>query len=202
MKTIKITSSSQLGQDCKKWAQAKFKDQYIFLEDKDFSRADVLFSLFHNKIFSKKTLNLFKSTYNFHGGSLPDYRGSGSPIWSIINGENTTAITVHEITEKLDSGNIYIEQRLTINKNDTGETLYDRLCKTAFDIFKENFQLLVENKIKPKTQNHSKKNVLYTKKDLSSVKNLTNYIKALNHSSKENAYFYNSKGKKIEIKYD
>lgn len=202
MKKIKITTSSELGKMCEKWAKTKFRDQYIFLEENDWSKADVLFSIFHNKIFSVETLNLFKLKYNFHGGSLPDYRGSASPIWSIINREKTTAITVHEIIEKLDAGNIYIEEILMIDNSDTGETLYNKLYKKAYNIFQENFQLLAENKIKVKEINRNKKDVLYTKKDLNKAMDLTNYIKAFSHKSKQNAFFYNSKGEKVEIKYE
>ena len=201
MKKIRITDTSEIGRRCLNWAKSKYGNKFLFVE-KDSYNVDVLFSIFHNKIFSSKELKKYKLKYNFHGGPLPEYRGSGSPIWCIINGEKITSITVHEIVEKLDAGDVYLSKNIEISEHDTGETLYNKLTELVFSIFCENFIKFVNKKIVPVKQ--SKKTTIrnYTREDLIKAKNLTNIVRAFNHSKKENAYFYNKYGKKIELKYD
>lgn len=201
MKKIKITTSSMIGQKCFDWAFKNFKDRYFF-EEAETKRVDVLFSIFHNKIFKDDELKQFKCGYNFHGGSLPDYRGSGSPIWSIINEEKYTALTIHRLVKKIDAGEIILEKKIYINKNDTGETLYNKLCKKIFETFKNEFVNLVEEQIKPLSIDSTKPNNLYTRKDLEKAKDLTKFVRAFHHNFKEKAYYFNSKGNKIEISYE
>lgn len=201
MKKIKITNSSEVGKKCFDWAYKNYKSELTFIQD-NHSKVDVLFSVFHNKVFKKDELKLFKKAYNFHGGSLPDYRGSSSPIWSIINGELNTALTVHELTDKIDSGEVYIVKNVIIEKHDTGESLYNKLSNVAYYVFKENFMKLINFKVLPMKKCSSKINKIYFRKDLEKRKNLTDLIRALHHSKKEKAYYINKAGQKIELSYE
>ena len=202
MKKIKITTSSQIGKECQLWAKSFFQDKYIVLDENDWSKAEILFSIFHNKIFSKKDLSSYKFSYNFHGGSLPDYRGSASPIWSILNNEKYTSITVHKIVEKLDSGEVYIVKNIKIDDHDTGQSLYNKLCIEVFKLFKKNFESLINNNLPALKTTKSKEDRIYTRQDTHQVKNITNIVRAFHHSELEKAYYYNKYGKKIELNYE
>ena len=43
-----------------------------------------------------------KFSINIHGSLLPKYRGRTPHVWSIINGETKTGITVHLIENECD----------------------------------------------------------------------------------------------------
>jgi methionyl-tRNA formyltransferase len=64
---------------------------------------------------------------NVHYAPLPRYRGRASVNWALINGEPSTAITVHEIAPGLDAGRILFQRPVDIRDGDTVTDLYERL---------------------------------------------------------------------------
>lgn len=47
---------------------------------------------------------------NAHLGDLPRYRGNAVPNWAILNGEPRVALTLHEMSDDLDAGDIYLQE--------------------------------------------------------------------------------------------
>ncbi len=43
---------------------------------------------------------------NLHNSALPDYRGGNPLFWQVINNENEIGCTVHEVSAKMDEGDI------------------------------------------------------------------------------------------------
>lgn len=66
-------------------------------------------------------------TFNLHASLLPQYRGAAPINWAIINGETKTGVTTFFIDEKIDTGEIILQDEATINKSDNVEDLHDRL---------------------------------------------------------------------------
>jgi methionyl-tRNA formyltransferase len=64
---------------------------------------------------------------NVHYAPLPRYRGRASVNWAIINGESSTAISIHLIDAGLDSGNILFQEEVPIGDRDTVSDLYQHL---------------------------------------------------------------------------
>ena len=64
---------------------------------------------------------------NVHYAPLPQYRGRANVNWALINGESHTAITIHLVDQRLDSGNVLYQQSVPIQPGDTVADLYDRL---------------------------------------------------------------------------
>ncbi len=61
----------------------------------------------------KKIINNYNSIM-LHPSPLPKYRG-GSPIQNqIINGESVSAVTLFKMTENLDDGDIYFQQKFSL----------------------------------------------------------------------------------------
>ncbi|HAC16529.1 MAG TPA: hypothetical protein DCE78_11385 [Bacteroidetes bacterium] len=58
--------------------------------------------------------------YNLHPGPLPAYSGLNAPSWAVYNEESSHAVSLHRITEEIDSGDIAYETRFPITSNDTG----------------------------------------------------------------------------------
>jgi methionyl-tRNA formyltransferase len=64
---------------------------------------------------------------NVHYAPLPRYRGRASVNWAILNGETSTAISIHTLVPDLDGGNILFQRTIAIEANDTVWTVYERL---------------------------------------------------------------------------
>jgi len=44
---------------------------------------------------------------NLHSGKVPEYRGAAPAFWELYNGEVEVGITIHEVTSKLDAGQVH-----------------------------------------------------------------------------------------------
>lgn len=66
-------------------------------------------------------------TFNLHASLLPDYRGAAPINHVIINGEKKTGVTTFFINDRIDSGEIIIQEEITIEKDETAGSLHDKL---------------------------------------------------------------------------
>ncbi len=66
-------------------------------------------------------------TFNLHASLLPDYRGAAPINYAIINGEKVTGATTFFINEKIDEGNILLQESLEIGDDENAGSLHDRL---------------------------------------------------------------------------
>lgn len=64
---------------------------------------------------------------NLHPSLLPDGRGAWPMPQSILNGETTTGITLHQISDKLDGGKIILQRECEITPTENLETLTRKL---------------------------------------------------------------------------
>ncbi len=66
-------------------------------------------------------------TFNLHASLLPQYRGAAPINWAIINGETETGVTTFFIDEKIDTGAVIFQERLSIGNTENAGSLHDRL---------------------------------------------------------------------------
>ena len=64
---------------------------------------------------------------NLHPSLLPAYRGAAPMQWALINGETTTGITTFLIEKNVDSGNILMQENMTIDPDDDYGSLSKRM---------------------------------------------------------------------------
>jgi len=80
----------------------------------------------------KDVINLSKkASLNCHSSYLPYYRGASVYFHVLMNKEKYTGITVHEMTDKIDKGNIIKQKKIYINKKDTPNSLLEKLAKES-----------------------------------------------------------------------
>jgi methionyl-tRNA formyltransferase len=107
----------------------KLKNNHQFVEDLKKYNADlyivVAFRILPPEVF---TIPKFGS-FNLHGSYLPKYRGAAPIQWALINGETETGLTTFKLAEKVDTGNIYLQKKVEIFKEDSLGTLHDRLSE-------------------------------------------------------------------------
>lgn len=74
---------------------------------------------------------------NFHDGPLPGYAGLNAPVWALLNGETTHAITWHLMTGGIDEGDVLAIRSFAIEADDSAFTLNARCFAAAVDSFAE-----------------------------------------------------------------
>jgi methionyl-tRNA formyltransferase len=68
---------------------------------------------------------------NMHASLLPEYRGAAPVQWAIARGEHTTGVTSMFMNEKMDQGDIILQQAVPIEDTDTACSLRRRLDGVA-----------------------------------------------------------------------
>ena len=64
---------------------------------------------------------------NVHGSLLPQYRGAAPIQWAVLNGEKKTGVTIQQMGEGLDTGDMLQKAETEIGENETSGELFDRL---------------------------------------------------------------------------
>jgi len=82
--------------------------------------ADLIVMANHNKILPKEVFSRPKyGAINCHAGKLPEYRGSSVLNWQIINGETEGSVSIIQVDEGIDTGDILFEWGFLIGAYDT-----------------------------------------------------------------------------------
>lgn len=106
----------------------KLKDE-AFIEELKNINAD-LFVIVAFRILPKEIFNMPKfGSFNLHTSLLPKYRGAAPMQWALIKGEHETGVTTFKLDEKVDTGNIYLQEKIKLSDEDTLGTLHDRLAE-------------------------------------------------------------------------
>jgi methionyl-tRNA formyltransferase len=93
-------------------------------------------------------------TFNLHASLLPDYRGAAPINYAVINGEEKTGATTFFINEKIDEGNILLQEELEILPDENAGSLHDRLMEMGSKLVVKTLDGLAENSIVEKPQPH------------------------------------------------
>ncbi len=75
----------------------------------------------------------FKSV-NVHFSLLPKYRGAAPVEWAILNGEEKTGVTIFELNEKMDEGDILTAEKVDILPAETAPELEARLARLGAEL--------------------------------------------------------------------
>jgi methionyl-tRNA formyltransferase len=87
-------------------------------------------------------------TFNLHASLLPNYRGAAPINWAIINGETKTGVTTFFIDEKIDTGNIILQEEVAIGDNETLGELHDKLMKVGSSLVIKTVQQIEKRTVK------------------------------------------------------
>ena len=87
------------------------------------------------QIIPKSILDIPKyGCLNVHASLLPRWRGAAPIQWSILEGDRETGITIMQMGEGLDTGDIIEQETVPIRPEETGGSLFDRLMVTGKDL--------------------------------------------------------------------
>lgn len=105
------------------------------------------------QILSKEILDIPKyGCFNIHASLLPRWRGAAPIQWAIINGDKKTGITIMQMNEGLDTGDILAVKETEISDDETGGSLFDRLSEMGGPLMLEVLDQAEEGKLDPKPQ--------------------------------------------------
>lgn len=94
-------------------------------------------------------------TFVFHDSLLPRYRGFAPTVWTMINGEDHTGVTLFEIAERMDEGDIIDQTRLSISPDETISVVTERVTEVYLDLLERNIDGLINGTVKRTPQDHS-----------------------------------------------
>jgi len=86
-------------------------------------------------------------TFNLHASLLPHYRGAAPINWALINGETKTGITTFFIDEKIDTGEIIMQEELAISPTENAGSLHDRLMNEGSVLVLKTVKAIENNNI-------------------------------------------------------
>lgn len=120
-----------------------FQISYVFLEkNRDYfsfaceklEKIDIILSVFNKIIIKNEWINKCSlGAINLHPGYLPDYKGFYSIPWAMVNNEKFCGWTYHYITSDIDCGNILLQNKIEISKDDNAFNLHFKLIYDAIN---------------------------------------------------------------------
>ncbi|QVN04233.1 bifunctional UDP-4-amino-4-deoxy-L-arabinose formyltransferase/UDP-glucuronic acid oxidase ArnA [Pseudomonas rhodesiae] len=119
-------------------------------------KPDYLFSFYYRNLLSEALLGTAsKGAFNLHGSLLPKYRGRAPANWVLVNGETETGVTLHRMVKRADAGAILAQQKVTIERSDTGLTLHAKLRDAATTLLRDALPQLAAGKLTETAQDDS-----------------------------------------------
>ncbi|MDR7856390.1 methionyl-tRNA formyltransferase [Tissierella sp.] len=115
---------------------------------------DFIVVVAYGQILKKDILDIPRyGCYNVHASLLPKYRGAAPINWAIINGETETGVTIMEMEEGLDTGDMLLWESIDIDVNDDAQVIHDKLSDLGGKLIIEALQGLKSGVIKKTPQN-------------------------------------------------
>ena len=91
-------------------------------------------------------------TFNLHASLLPQYRGAAPINWALINGETETGVTTFFLDDKIDTGGIILQSKVSISRDDTADSLHNKLMQLGQKLVIETIECILNEMICVKVQ--------------------------------------------------
>jgi methionyl-tRNA formyltransferase len=114
---------------------------------------DLFVAAGYRSLLKEQTLAVPKiAAVNFHASLLPAYRGKHPVFWALRHGERWSGMTVHVMDRGLDTGGILYQVRVRTRKDDTVESLYDRILKRSSNLMQRLIEDAGRGRLRPRAQ--------------------------------------------------
>ena len=111
-------------------------------------RPDLIVVAAYGKIIPKTMLDLPPcGCINIHASLLPKYRGAAPMQWAIARGETHSGITIMQVNEQLDAGDILLQKSVALRPDETGGSLHDTLAALGAQALVEALTLFKQGKL-------------------------------------------------------
>ena len=127
-----------------------------FLNELGNIKPDLICVAAYGRILPKTVLELPRlGCINVHASLLPKYRGAAPVNWAIVRGETVTGITIMQMDEGMDTGDILLRREIPIDYDDTGETLSEKLSMVGAQLLIEAIAWIKLGRLQPVKQDDS-----------------------------------------------
>ena len=117
-------------------------------------KSDVMVVAAYGQILPKNTLQTPRlGCLNIHASLLPRWRGAAPIERAILAGDKETGISIMQMNEGLDTGNVLLEKKYLISEFETSQTLTDNLSSLGADTIIEALSNLSDLKARPQNNN-------------------------------------------------
>ena len=117
--------------------------------------ADGIVTAAFGQFLPMKLINSVDFAVNVHASLLPKYRG-GAPIhYAIINGEEEAGVTIMEMVQKMDAGDMVAKASTPITEEDNVGTMFEKLAIVGRDLLLETLPGYLSGDIKLEPQDES-----------------------------------------------
>jgi methionyl-tRNA formyltransferase len=170
------------------------------------SKYDLGFSCHCKQIFPQKLVESIRCI-NIHPGLNPYNRGWFPQVFSILN-KKPIGATIHLMDFEVDHGLILYQQEVEVFDWDTSKSIYDRVLNIEFELFRKNFDSLIqaeyEKKEIPPEGNYNSIQDYNSLLEIDLNRTLTmreaiDYLRAMTHPPYKNSYFKGGGGRKIYV---
>jgi methionyl-tRNA formyltransferase len=167
---------------------------------------DLVISMHCKQIFPAEMTRAVKCI-NVHAGLNPFNRGWFPQVFSIINGL-PWGVTIHEIDEELDHGDIIIQEQMELDAWDTSFSAYNRVLDKEIELLEKVLGEIVDgNYSKIKVTSEGNVNLKKNFKELCmlnlnekvTMKEAIDRLRALTYDGYKNAYFSDDFGNKVYV---
>ena len=95
------------------------------------------------------------ASWNLHPSMLPRYRGPTPLFWQLHHQERNTGISLHELTDQLDAGNIVAQQAHSLPTCTDAAKLNEWVAEMGVDLFLEAIQQCLREGLSPRIQDEA-----------------------------------------------
>jgi methionyl-tRNA formyltransferase len=108
------------------------------------------------QILPKKVLDLPPAgAVNVHGSLLPRWRGASPIQYAILAGDSESGISLMKMDPGLDTGPVYIQERVELSPRETASELHDKLAELGGRLLANHLEAIIEGKLKPQPQDEA-----------------------------------------------
>jgi len=119
--------------------------------------ADIFVVAAFGQILSKEILEMPRfGCVNIHASLLPKYRGAAPIQWAVIDGEEETGVTIQQMNEGVDTGDILSQEVVKLDAKETGASLFDKLAICGAQLIVKTLEAIEKEEVTPVKQDDSK----------------------------------------------
>ena len=166
---------------------------------------EVIIVVAYGKLLPKAVLELpEKGCINVHSSLLPKYRGAAPINWAMLNGDAETGVSIMQMDEGLDTGDVLYCKKIVIDPEETSGELFDRVTAVGAEALCETIPQIAAGTLTAVPQDHENATLApMLNKEMAefhltdTAAHIHNWVRGMNPWP--GAWFITSGGKKLKV---
>lgn len=155
VKAAALKTIEETGRNIKILQPVKASGQW-FIDELRSINPDVAIVAAFGQILTADILSIPKyGCINVHASLLPKLRGAAPVQWAVINGDKESGVTIMQMDEGIDTGDILLVKKCAINPDETGGSLFDKLAGFGGPMVLDVLEMAEKGTLKPVKQDES-----------------------------------------------